>query len=97
MAKRYKGNPPDAEKGWEEIGAYVVDGDRWAIYRRQQQHSEEWADYKIAADGVVEGKANYWLARNDATGQIGFSRDYAMMRETRPVLHAAVEYCIADC
>jgi hypothetical protein len=43
------------------------------------------------ANGRASSKANYWLAINIKTGQLGFSRDYVCMRENRPELHAQIE------
>ena len=88
----HKGNIPDLGKGWHQAGC-CVDGDKvsWIVFRREQAHSSEWVYYKIVADGKAKNKANYWLAKNEATGQIGFSRDFAVMRENRPELHNKVE------
>jgi hypothetical protein len=94
--RKYVGNPPDIGNGWEMIGRIEADGEKWIMFRQAQDHSPNWANYKIVADGVVEKKANYWLARNDQTGQIGFSRDFAMMREYRPALHQIVEEQMRD-
>jgi hypothetical protein len=46
------------------------------------------------ANGRAANKANYWLARNKLTGQIGFARDFIRMRETRPELYEQVEAII---
>jgi hypothetical protein len=93
MGKKHKGNHPDLENGWEKIGEWLDkggDGVRWSIFRRRQEHSDEWMTYKICANGKAESKANYWAVRKN-TGQLGFIKDMAIMRAHRPELHAAVE------
>jgi hypothetical protein len=45
----------------------------------------------VVADGRVERKANYWLTKNIKTGQCGFARDLAIMKNHRPELHQFVE------
>lgn len=90
--KMYSGHVPSGD-GWEQIGDRYHDGDgvEWQTFRRRQDHSPEWQTVKVAAIGTAPAKANYWLARNGMTGQIGYARDYAIMRETRPGLHAHVD------
>lgn len=96
--KMYLGNIPSADDGWMKIGEYV-DGDKieWLIFQKLQDHSAEWVTLKIAANGRAAGKANYWLAKNGKTGQIGFARDFAIMRDTRPGLHEQIEKIIKNC
>ena len=89
--RSYRGNAPDPDLGWVMIRKIGIGDELWMIFRQAQAHSPDWANYKIVSTGLVKRKANYWLARNDATGQIGFSRDFAMMREHRPRLHTMVE------
>lgn len=94
----YKGNYPNPTDGWEMVGAWRdEDGENvgWTVFMRPQQNSDEWATFKICADGKVESKANYWSVRKN-TGQIGYVRDMAMMRAHRPKLHAAVEKIMED-
>lgn len=93
--KAYRGNPPDKNAGWELIAECEDGGIEWNVYQRGQDHTPDWSTYKIVANGRVPAKANYWLARNDKTGQIGFSRDYVFMRENRPKLHAQIEELFA--
>jgi len=95
--KTYKGNHPGADEGWEMFKRLKdSDGVEWALYRKSQAHTEDWFTYKISAIGRATRKANYWLARNSKTGQIGFNRDFAMMREHRPALHQMVESVIRE-
>jgi len=92
MGKMYAGKMPEADKGWTHVGTCNdSDGVEWLVFERPQEHTPDWMTYKIAANGRARGKANYWLVRNGLTGQIGFARDYARMREDRPELHAQVE------
>ena len=88
----FKGNLPQADEGWMRIGG-CKDSDKveWIVFRRAQEHTPDWATYKVVANGRASAKANYWLVRNDKTGQIGFARDYVYMRDNRPALHAQVE------
>lgn len=86
---------PDADKGWEHIGTCRdADGMEWRVFSKSQEHTPDWLTYKIVANGRAANKANYWLARNKLTGQIGFARDFIRMRETRPELYAQVEAII---
>jgi hypothetical protein len=95
MSKMYLGQIPSLADGWEKIGE-CLDDDRvkWLVFKKPQEHSDEWITYKVVADGRAINKANYWLARNDATGQIGFARDYAFMSEKRPKLREEVDQII---
>lgn len=84
----------DGQKGWTRIGEAMEDGVRWLVFEGRQEHSDDWRTFKVCADGMAERKANYWLVKNTRTGQLGYSRDMAMMRETRPGLHDQVEKII---
>jgi hypothetical protein len=89
--KSYWGKVPEADDGWKMVESVVSEGTRWMVFEQPQAHTDEWFNYKIVADGKVQRKANYWLARSKRTGQIGFTRDYALLREHRPEVHAKVE------
>ena len=92
MGKMYVGNIPQPEEGWRQMGqCNDADDVQWLIFGKAQDHSTEWMTIKIVANGRARHKANYWLAKNIETGQIGFARDYAHMRDSRPELHANVE------
>jgi hypothetical protein len=87
----YKGSIPDKKDGWERVAACSDrDGTEWVLCRKEQSHDSTWATYKLCVNGQAPRKANYWFARNEETGQIGFSRDLAILREYRPYLHAMV-------
>ena len=79
----FKGNPPTGD-GWKTL----KDFGEWTIYIQKKNNSDEWVTLKVCANGRIKKKANYWLSKNLKTGQIGFSRDYALMSENRPSLFA---------
>ncbi len=92
MAKMYMGNIPEVSEGWDEINRCMdKDSVEWLIFSKEQDHDKNWWTIKIVAKGRASSKANYWLAINIKTGQLGFSRDYVFMRENRPELHAQIE------
>lgn len=96
MGKMYRGNMPDEAEGWRKTGSFVdKDALEWIVFVRAQAHSPDWVFHKIVANGRAENKANYWLAKNTETGQIGYARDFVHMRTNRPELHKAVESIIA--
>jgi len=91
MAKKYRGNIPDPVQGWD-LFVELDDGDglRWMLYQQDQEHSAEWVNIKVVADGLAEGKANYWFVWNRYSGKVGLPRDLAIMREKKPLLHRLV-------
>jgi hypothetical protein len=91
MGKMYRGNVPDCGEGWAQVAQCMDSDAEWLVYSKPQDHSPDWMTFKIVAKGRVPNKANYWLAKNITTGQIGFCRDYVYMRDNRPELHAQVE------
>ena len=92
MGKMYKGNIPDTSEGWDEIDRCMdKDSVEWILFSKKQDHDKNWWNIKIVANGRASSKANYWLAINIKTGQLGFSRDYVYMRENRTELHAQIE------
>lgn len=92
MGKMYAGNMPQPGEGWNQLGqCNDVDDVQWFVFSKSQDHSPEWMTIKIVANGKAKSKANYWLVRNMQTGQIGFARDYVLMRENRPELHQQIE------
>lgn len=95
MGRKYAGNVPDPNEGWEHVGTCRdADGIEWLVFSKSQKHTQDWCTYKVVANGRAANKANYWLTGNKPTGRIGFSRDYVCMRETRPELYAQVETII---
>jgi hypothetical protein len=91
MVKLYKGNAPDSDEGWELIGeGKDDDGVQWLVFKKPQDHNDDWATYKICAKTKAKAKGNYWAVRKKS-GQLAFVKDMAQMREYRPKLHAFVE------
>lgn len=84
MTRRYTGKKPGA--GWMPLGT-VEAKNSWLVFVRPDPRSE-WMSVKVAADGRVPLKANYWLGWNGSR----FSRhaDLALLLQ-RPDLAAAVE------
>jgi len=93
MAKMYAGKVPSTEEAWSRIKTVVDPSDKskWMVFSKSQAHTPDWMTYKVVADGRAEGKANYWFVRNSTTGQLGFAKDFAIMREKRPSLHSQIE------
>lgn len=92
MARTYEGQIPPPDEGWKTEGQYKdADGVQWSLFVKRQDHSNQWLTCKVVANGRATKKANYWLVKNIETGKIGFARDYATMKQSRPELHAYVE------
>jgi len=93
MGKMYAGKIPNQLDGWVQIGTCKEQdgGVEWLVFKKPQAHTPDWFTYKIVANGRARGKANYWLVRNSQDGKIGFARDYVLLRENRPDIHAQVE------
>lgn len=90
MGKTYSGQIPTGDD-WAKVGECFMDGVEWHAFRKQQGHDPDWSTYKVCANGRAPNKANYWFVRNDRTGQLGFAKDFAIMRDKRPDLHAQIE------
>jgi hypothetical protein len=93
MGKMYAGKVPTPNEDWRLLKTVPNPSDKtsWMVFCKPQEHTQDWVTYKIVANGRAQHKANYWFVRNSSTGQIGFAKDFAIMRETRPDLHAQVE------
>lgn len=90
--RTYIGQIPSFGKGWRALATCTdEDESKWGVFMQHQEHSEVWKTLKVVALERVERKANYWVAINVATGQLGFARDYALLRKGRPQLHQEVE------
>lgn len=91
MAREYLGHIPDLKAGWELVDTFSHPAaGEWGIYRQEQAHSADWANYKVVATAPVESKANYWFAYNAATKALGFGRDLNLMKNARRPLYDAV-------
>ena len=94
--KTYIGKEPNTDDGeWTKIGFAKLEGLNWGVFMKEQCHSDEWVTFKVCADGRAKMKANYWVTKNLKTGQIGYPRDWAIMKDTRPNLHEDVERIIS--
>ena len=93
--RKFRGNAPNENEGWQEIGQVVSDDIVWALFEREQRNSHEWRTYKLISTGLCPGKANYWFAKNLRTGQLGYARDLAILRASRPALHEKVEQILS--
>jgi hypothetical protein len=90
--KSYRGNPPDTSEGWRRVrSCFDAEKIEWRVFAKPQPHTNDWLTFKIVANGHAPRKANYWVVLNTMTGQIGYTRDFATMREHRPELHAKIE------
>lgn len=91
MAKMYKGNHPSAADGWADAGRFEDnDGLVWVIWTQPQRVSKDWMNYKVVADGRAKSKANYWFAFNSEQRRVAFSRDYGLLQQHKPLVHAFV-------
>lgn len=95
MAKFYRGNIPPPDSGWDQLAKIESDGAEWLAYRKQQEHDPAWVNFKLVANGRIQGKANYWIVRNVKTGQIAFARDALLLRNNRPELNREFESVIS--
>lgn len=92
MSIMYVGNLPDENKGWSIIAKWQDENKTdWFVFVQPQEKSKEWVNIKVAANGKINSKANYWFCKHKPTGKIGYIRDLAMMRKTKPELHQFVE------
>lgn len=78
------------------VTRWRVDDADIAEERARLAHTPDWCTYKIVANGRAANKANYWLARNKLTGQIGFARDYVCMFTGKQAIHADTGKPFAD-
>jgi hypothetical protein len=92
MARMYTGRIPSASDGWEkEESFFLKNGELWHLYKKSQPESQDWVTIKVISIKEVFAKANYWFSVNLRDGQIGFGRDYMIMRTTRPELFSQVD------
>lgn len=84
--KMYKGKRPRTE-GWVQVA--VIEGDvRWLMFVKDNPDNE-WLTVKLAADGRVPFKANYWLGWNGT--RFAQQQDAFAIMQRRPELLKAVE------
>jgi hypothetical protein len=88
MGKLYHGNP-EAKDGWGMFGEKSkCDGVDWVVLHKM--HEKGFLNFKVAACGKVENKANYWFSFK-IKNQAFFGRDFLIMRSNRPELSDFVE------
>lgn len=87
--KMYKGKRPRTG-GWEQIGEVESEG-RWLVFVKDNPDSA-WVTVKLAADGRVPFKANYWLGWNGK--RFAQQQDAFAIMQRRPELLRAVERLI---
>ena len=80
--RKHKGNPAEGD-GWESI--WYGDGVEWTLAIKA---GGEWQQVKLAANGTVEHKANYWLAWNGE--RLARSIGLKLLEQNRPDLAARV-------
>ena len=93
MGKLYHGNP-EAKDGWNMFdGKCECDGVDWVVLHKL--HEKGFLNFKVAARGKVENKANYWFSFK-IKNQAFFGRDFLIMRSNRSELSDFVESKIND-
>jgi hypothetical protein len=86
--KMWCGNPPD-EQMWAKVcDLGKFDGIGWEMYSQVPDADSAWQNYKLVANGVVPGKANYRLAWNGE--RFALHKDVEALQEFRPTLAKAV-------
>ena len=86
--RMWSGNHPD-EKSWNrafDLGKF--DGVNWVLYEKVSDIDSVWKNYKLVADGMVLGIANYRLAWNGE--RFADHPDVQTLNEFRPTLEKAV-------
>lgn len=98
--RTYEGKPELLLRSgdWKNLGCWADKeaNEGWFIFFKDQQHGNDWATFKVVANGRVPNKANYWFVRNKKNGKIGFSKDLAIMAANRPRLHAHVMKVVSE-
>lgn len=90
--KMYTGKPELLleSDGWERMGSWVdkkENGLEWIFFIKPQSHSQDWATYKVVANGKALRKANYWFGFNSRTDAFAFIKDISIMKENRMELY----------
>lgn len=86
--KMWSGNHPD-EKSWNRIcDLEMFDGVNWVLYEKIADTKGAWKNYKLVANGMASGAANYRLAWNGQ--RFADHPDVNNLQEFRPALAKAV-------
>ena len=85
---KYYGRIPVTE-GWSHVASIDTPTEgSWGVYARPRDSG--WTDYKVVFLGKTESKANYWLAKEQATGRLAAGKDLATMKRYRGELYDTV-------
>jgi hypothetical protein len=91
MTKKLKlwvGNFPD-DQMWSKYGDIgKLYGVNWILFIKVQDYDMPWQNFKLVADGVVPGKANYRLSWNGE--RFALHPHFVSLQEFRPALARAV-------
>lgn len=90
MDKSHAGRIPPSEEGWKQVSEFLYEEQSWMLYKKPQEHSDEWSTYKLVVKGRAKKKANYWLVKNHKTGAVGFANDFVLLQQYRPQLHQSI-------
>jgi hypothetical protein len=86
--KMWCGNPPDDQMWAKVCDLGRFDGIGWILYSKVPDADSAWQSFKLVADGVVPGKANYRMGWN---GERFAAHDgIESLQEFRPALAKAV-------
>ena len=86
--KMWCGNPPD-EQMWAKVcDLGKFDGIGWMLSSKVPDADSAWQSYKLVADGVVAGKANYRFGWNGERFTV--HNDVDQLQQFRPSLAKAV-------
>jgi hypothetical protein len=86
--KMWCGNPPDDQMWSKVCDLGKFDGINWVMYSKVPDADSPWQSFKLVADGVVPGKANYRLSWNGE--RFALHPDFVSLQEFRPALARAV-------
>jgi hypothetical protein len=86
--KMWCGNPPDDQMWSKVCDLGKFEGIGWEMYSKVPDADSPWQSFKLVADGVVPGKANYRLAWNGE--RFAVHPHVELLQEFRPALAKAV-------
>ena len=86
--KMWCGNPPDDQMWSKVCDLGKFDGIGWMMYSKVPDADSPWQSFKLVADGVVPGKANYRLSWNGE--RFAVHPHVELLQEFRPALAKAV-------
>ena len=83
--RMYQGNDPGSD--WECVEIFEEEGVEWYLYRKEGTN-DEWQNFKLAAQGRVQRKANYWFSWNGK--RMNNAHDWVTLTTNRPELQRSV-------